>query len=156
MQVIRHSDQEIVITTVFDAPRERVFEALTSGEQIPQWLHSPSAKMKLVTCAVTLQVGGTYRYVFQRANGATIEVHGTYEEIAPPHRLIAEESYNFSPLRVRTATVLEPESDGTAMTITLRYASQEERDADYPGVAASAKEAYARLDHYLRSLRQLA
>ncbi|HXA50523.1 MAG TPA: SRPBCC domain-containing protein [Candidatus Acidoferrum sp.] len=153
MQAIKHADREIVITRAFGAPRERVFEALTTPEQIRAWLHSPSAKMDLLTCEVTPQAGGTYRYVFRRANGATIEVHGTYEEVVPPHRLVANESYNFSPLHVRTATVLEPQSNGTAMTITLRYASQEERDADFEGVAASAGEAYARLDRYCANWR---
>jgi uncharacterized protein YndB with AHSA1/START domain len=138
-----------VITRAFDAPPERVFEALTNAGQIPHWLYSPSSKMKLVMCEATPQAGGKYRYVFQRSNGATIEVHGDYEEVARPHRIVAIESYNFSPLRVRTATVLEPQNKGTAMTITLRYASQKERDDDHEGVASSASEAYDRLDRYL-------
>lgn len=39
--------------------------------------------MKLVTCEVTPKAGGIFRYVFQRANGAIIEVLGSYEGVAP-------------------------------------------------------------------------
>jgi uncharacterized protein YndB with AHSA1/START domain len=127
MQATKNADLEIVITRAFPAPPQRVFEALTNAKQIPQWLHAPSSEMKLVTCAVTPKIGGGYRYVFQRASGATIEVLGTYEEVTPPSRIVAIETFNFSPLRVQTSTALKPQNRSTAMTITLRYASQKER-----------------------------
>jgi uncharacterized protein YndB with AHSA1/START domain len=82
MPAIKHADLEIVIARAFDATPERVFEALTNAEQIPHWLYSPSSKMKLVMCEATPEAGGKYRYVFQRSNGATIEVHGDDDHAA--------------------------------------------------------------------------
>src|SRR6266545_613123 len=50
------SDREIVITRVFDAPRELVFEALTNSEHVPQW-YGPRG-WTLPVCDIDLRPGG--------------------------------------------------------------------------------------------------
>jgi len=147
MQVTTPSDNEIVLVQTFAAPRKAVFSALTNAEQLAAWL-KPTA-MSLVSCEVDLRVGGKLRYVFARPNGRRIEVRGTFGIVERPHRFAYVESYDFSPLEVQVTTSLEGAGKKTILTQTLRYASKQERDEDYPGVTESAKEVFANLNRYL-------
>ncbi|HXS16552.1 MAG TPA: SRPBCC domain-containing protein, partial [Polyangiaceae bacterium] len=54
-------NQEIVLVRVFDAPRERVFEAWTNPELFKQWWVPKSMDMVLRSCEMDVRVGGTYR-----------------------------------------------------------------------------------------------
>ena len=147
VQVTTPSDNEIVLVQTLVAPREAVFAAFTNAEQLATWL-KPTA-MSLVSCEVDLRVGGKLRYVFERPNGRRIEVRGTFGVVERPHRFVYVESYDFSPLKVQVTTSLEEAGETTILTQTLRYASQQERDKDYPGVTESAKEVFTNLDRYL-------
>ncbi|MCG3130561.1 MAG: hypothetical protein FLDDKLPJ_01326 [Phycisphaerae bacterium] len=147
MRATKPSDHEIVLTQSFAAPREAVFAALTDAGEVAVWLQ-PTA-MTLVSFEVDLRVGGSLRYVFERPNGRRIEVRGGIEAVEPPHRFVYLESYDFSPLKVRVTTALEEAGKKTVLTQTLRYASKQERDEDYPGVTESSKEVFANLDRYV-------
>jgi hypothetical protein len=69
--------------------------------------------------------------------------------IYPPRQWIYTETYDFSPLTVRVATRLDEVNGTTVFRQTLRYASKRERDEDFDGVAASAREIYHKLERYL-------
>lgn len=152
MQATKPSDTEILLTQKFAAPRETVFAALTKVEHLSAWMR-PTA-MALVSCEVDLRVGGRLRYVFERPNGRKIEVRGTFEAVDPPHRFVYTETYDFSPLKVLVTTSLEEADEKTIFKQTLRYSSKQERDEDFPGVATSSTDAYAKLDRYLAQLGQ--
>ena len=144
------SDREIVLTRLFDAPRELVYEAMTKPEHIRRWMQATG--MTLVGCEVDLRPGGNFRYTFERPGGRRIEVRGAYESVDPPRQFVYRESYDFSPLEMQVTTSLEAEGDATVFRQRLQYASKGERDEDYPGVAQSSQEAYARLEAYLAEL----
>jgi len=61
------SDQEIVITRVFNAPRRLVFEAWTKPEHVRLW-YGPR-DLTLSVCEIDLRPGGSYRYVLRDASG---------------------------------------------------------------------------------------
>ena len=151
MQATRPSDREIVLTRTFAAPRQAVFDALTQTNHLVRWMQPTT--MPLVTCAVDLRAGGSFRYVFQRSSGARIEVRGAYQSVDPPRLLVYTETYDFSPLEVRVTTALDQTGSETVFTQTMTYASKRERDDDFDGVATSAAEVYANLERYLRSSR---
>ena len=111
MQASKPSDNQIVLTQAFAAPREAVFAALTQPEQILAWM-KPS-HMTLVACEVDLRVGGKLRYVFERPNGRKIEVRGVFEAVDPPRRFAYAESYDFSPLKVQVSTELQAAGEKT-------------------------------------------
>jgi uncharacterized protein YndB with AHSA1/START domain len=147
MRATKPSDTEILLTQTFTAPRAAVFAALTEPEQIRAWM-KPSA-MTLVDVEMDLRVGGELRYVFARPNGRRLEVRGTVDAVDPPSGFVYAESYDFSPLQVHVTMSLEEAGGKTRFTQRLRYFSQQERDADYPGVAESSKEAFAGLERHL-------
>ncbi len=151
MQATKPSDREIVLTQKFAAAREAVFNALTQANHIVHWMKT--TKMPLVACEVDFRAGGSFRYVFQRASGVRLEVRGAYETVEPPRRFVYAETYDFSPLKVLVTTALEQIGSETFFEQTITYSTKEERDADFDGVAASSKEAYANLARYLASSR---
>jgi uncharacterized protein YndB with AHSA1/START domain len=106
--------------------------------------------MSLAEAHVDGRAGGSFRYVFQRPSGKKIEVRGAYSAFDPPRGFAYVETYDFSPLRLDVTTALEEAGGETRLTQTLRYASAQERDDDFDGVATSSREAYAKLARYLR------
>ena len=152
MQVTKADELEIRLTQKFDASREMLFATLTQSAHIQHWMQA--AGMTLVACEVDLRAGGGFRYTFERPSGRRIEVRGAYETVDAPRQFTYRESYDFSPLQMQVTTSLESEGDGTVFRQTLRYGSREERDEDYPGVAQSSREAYARLEAYLAKLEK--
>src|SRR6185503_11110819 len=104
MQVTKPSDRKIVLTRTFDAPRQKVFNALTKPDHVPRWFQPK--QMSLVTYQADFRAGGTFRYVFQRPSGRKIEMRGDYTEVDPPRRWVHQETYDFSPLKLLVTTVL--------------------------------------------------
>ncbi len=83
--------RELVITRVFDAPRELVFKAWTDPELFTQWwgpkdFTSPAAKMDV-------RVGGTYLACMRSPDGQDFWSTGTYREVSPPERLVFTDSF---------------------------------------------------------------
>lgn len=147
MQVTKPSDREIVIQWTFNAPRQRVFEAMTQPERIKRWLQARD--MSLVECEIDLRVGGAWRQVFQRANGKKIELRGVYQQVSAPARIVNTETYDFSPLKLVVTTELADTNDKALLTLSLLYPTTKERDTDYDGVVESVEAIYPRLEEYL-------
>lgn len=148
MHVEQPSDRETVLARTFPAPRQIVFDAMTQPEHIIHWMAATG--MSLAQCEVDPRAGGALRYVFQRGNGRRIEVRGVFEQVDPPHGFVYLESYDFSPLEVRVSTSFAASGSTTQFRQVLAYASKRERDEDFEGVATSSKEAFLRLENYLR------
>ncbi|MEZ4455280.1 MAG: SRPBCC family protein [Gemmatimonadales bacterium] len=142
-------DQEIVIRRTFAAPRELVFDAFTVPALVAQWLYGPS-DWTFPVCEIDLRVGGRYRYVWEKPKtGERMEMTGVYQEITPPERIVATETFdNDWTQGGATSTLVLTERDGvTTMINTMRYSSREARD----GVLRSPMESglsagYDRLD----------
>ena len=64
LRVTTPGDREIVLTRTFDAPRGRVFEALTDPALLPRWLAGPPG-WSMVVCENDLKVGGRFRHVWR-------------------------------------------------------------------------------------------
>jgi uncharacterized protein YndB with AHSA1/START domain len=107
----------------------------------------------LVACDVDLRAGGSFRHVFQRSSGAKIEVRGAYTLVDPPNRFEYTETYDFSPLQLQVAITLDQVGGDTVFKQTIVYASKQQRDEDFNGVATSAAEVYASLARHLESPR---
>ena len=146
------SDREVAMTRVFDAPRELVFEAWTSPAHVPHWLLGPEG-WEMPICEIDLRPGGSWRYVWRKADGTEMEMDGDFNEVAPPERIVNTERWGGDwPETVNTVTFAK-EDGRTTVTITVLYPSQEARDAAIDtGMVDGANESFARLDERLRSL----
>lgn len=104
LKVTTPTDREIVMTRVFDAPREMVFEAFTKPELLKRWF-GPRG-WSLVDCEVDLKVGGAFRFVLQGPDGKNMGMRGTYRELMPPERSVHVESFDDFPGESVVTTVL--------------------------------------------------
>src|SRR6266550_5506241 len=155
LKLTAQGDREIVMTRALDAPRRLAFDAFTKPELVKQWLLGPPG-WSMPICEIDLRVGGAYRYVWRRdSDGSEMGMGGVYREIAAPERLVATDKFEqpWYPGEAVDTTVLVEQGGKTTITQTVRYQSQEARDAVIKsgmerGVAAS----YDRLAELLASL----
>ena len=88
------SDNELAISRVFDAPRERVFAATSTPETIRRWLLGPPG-WDMSECAIEAKAGTPYRFAWRNSgNGAAIGLGGTITEAVAPERLVATERFD--------------------------------------------------------------
>jgi uncharacterized protein YndB with AHSA1/START domain len=142
------TDRELVMTRVFDAPRGMVFDALTKPELLKKWLLGPPG-WTMPVCEIDLRVGGKYRYVWQNAEGRSMGMGGTFQEIMRPSRIVATEVYEeyWTGGETLVTTELAETRSKTTLSTTVRYASREARDAAIKMGATKGLEAsYDRLD----------
>jgi uncharacterized protein YndB with AHSA1/START domain len=148
------SDTDILITRVFDAPAERVFDAYTKPEHVRRWWGFETSEW--LVCDVDLRVGGTWRYVV-RDEGMEVGFHGEYREIERPHRLVTTEVYEGIPdpgpenHAVNVVTLDEAEGT-TTLTVLVQMPDRESRDALLEsGMESGLQVSYDRLEELVRS-----
>lgn len=85
-------DQELVITRIFDAPRELVWKAWTEPERVKRWW-GPNGFTAPV-CTIDLRVGGTFLYCMRSPDGKDYWNTGVYREIVEPERIVCTDSFS--------------------------------------------------------------
>jgi uncharacterized protein YndB with AHSA1/START domain len=150
------SEEQILITRTFDAPRHLVYEAWTTPELVKRWWN---AKRGEVTVAeIDLRVGGRWRYVMMTPDGFEVGFHGEYREIVPNERIVSTEIYEGVPDADETGGTLNTatfaEADGrTRLTILVEAPNKEVRDAIIEsGMEAGLQDALDLLEEVAASL----
>jgi uncharacterized protein YndB with AHSA1/START domain len=128
LTVTTPTDREILMTRVFDAPRDLVFDVWTKPEHLPHWLLGPEG-WTMPVCEVDLRPGGAWHFVWRRADGTEMEMRGVYREVAPPERVVSTESWGGDWPETLNTLVLSEENGKTTLTNTVLYPSKEARDA---------------------------
>ena len=120
------SDREILITRLFSAPREVVFDAWTKAEHVANWWDP--AGIPLAVSEIDLRPGGAFRFVHRAPRGVGPAFTGTYREIVPPARLVFTTPAPAGGESVGTL-LFEARDGQTLLTMTIASASKEARDA---------------------------
>lgn len=135
------ADGVFTITRVFDAPRERVWDAWTQAEQLGRWF-GPKGSATTVL-AFDLRPGGRL-HASMDGPGGRIWARFDYREVVPPSRLawlhgfsnaegerMRAPFFDVWPLELLTTVVFEAEGEGTRVTLTWEpfEASEAERRA---------------------------
>ena len=147
------TDEQILITREFDAPKHLVYKAWTTPELVKRWW---SARRGEVTLAeIDLRVGGKWRYVMIASEGFEVGFHGEYREIVPEERLVSTEVYEGMPEGEALDTLTLTESDGrTTLTLLVEHSSKEHRDAHInSGMEDGLQDALDLLEQVAVSLR---
>jgi uncharacterized protein YndB with AHSA1/START domain len=127
------TDEQILITREFDAPRHLVYEAWTTPELVRRWW--PGLRGEMTSAEIDLRVGGQWRYVMVATGGFEVAFHGEFREIVPNERIVNTEVYEMpdapplppedEPLNIVTFT----EAGGrTTLTLLVQCTSKELRD----------------------------
>jgi uncharacterized protein YndB with AHSA1/START domain len=128
------SDVELVITRVFDAPRELVWKAWTDPEQMKKW--SAPKGFTIPISEGELRPGGAWRSMMVSPDGMELKLGGVYREIVEPERLVFTHAWT-SPTQSRetlcTVTLVE-RGNKTEMTFRQTgFASTDARDSHNDG-----------------------
>jgi len=92
----------LVITRIFDAPRELVWKAWTDAEQMMRWWGP--IPFTAPVCKIDLRVGGKYLFCMRSPEGQDFWSTGTYKEITPVERLVYTDSFSDAAGNVVAAT----------------------------------------------------
>jgi uncharacterized protein YndB with AHSA1/START domain len=144
------SDREIVITRIFDAPRDLVFKVVTDPNLIPQWW----GPKRLTTTVDKMDVrpGGVWRFVQRDPDGNEFAFNGVYREIVPPKRDVHTFEFEGMPGHVILETsALEEHNGKTKLMVTDLFQTVEDRDGMFKsGMKEGATETMDRLEELLK------
>src|SRR5437867_7461985 len=134
------SDREIVMSRVFDAPRELVFEVCSKPEHIPNWWGP--REQKIISCELDFRVGGKWRFVTRGPDGKEHGFHGVFKVIVTSRKVVQTFNYEGIPPghEVVETAIYEDVGGKTKLTTTSRYQSK----ADLDGMVSSGMERGAR------------
>lgn len=146
------SDREIRVERIFNAPRERVWRAMSDPALVAQWWGRGN---KLVIERDEIERGGHWRYVEHSPEG----VHGfegRYREVVPGERVVRTFEWDGMPgyVIVESAT-LEDLGDGRTRLVSVSlFHTTEERDGFLgSGMEGGMNESYAALDRVLAAMQ---
>lgn len=152
---------EIVMTRVFDAPRELVFAAFTEARHLEQWWGPEGFGTRVEKCEA--RVGGETRYVMVSGDGTEYPAEGVYLEFEPPLRFVTTDEFGDDykgkvdddlPTGTVLTAVFEALDEKTRLTLTLRHQNVAyRRKHEDMGVVAGWNSSFDCLDRYLEETK---
>jgi uncharacterized protein YndB with AHSA1/START domain len=130
------TDQEVLITRIFDAPREQVFRAWTDPAEVAAWYGPEHVDTPRERIHIDLRVGGRYELTMvQRGGGAEFAIGYEIVELVEPE-LIVLRSDPMPEVGMHEGTVLRVEfhDHGSKTRMTLS-------DGPYPPAGRGHAEA---------------
>jgi len=142
-------ERQIRAERVFNAPREKVYEAMTDPELIPKWW---GRRQDTTTVSeMNVEVGGRWHFVCESTDGKH-EFSGVFRELEPPERVVQTFEWDGMPGYISVDVAeLEDLGDGRTRVIsTSTFHFAEERDGMLSsGMETGMGETYDRLAELL-------
>ncbi|MGH7177468.1 MAG: SRPBCC domain-containing protein [Tepidisphaeraceae bacterium] len=155
------SEREILITRVFDAPRDLVWQAWTDPRHIAQWW-GPRGFTTRVT-ELDLRAGGAWRYVMTGPDGTEYPVKGVFREVVPPERIVTSDEFDEGfqavssadlPRGIVMTCIFDDVGRKTKLTLKVAHASAEERAKhEKMGVVGGWQSSFDCLDEFLATMQ---
>jgi uncharacterized protein YndB with AHSA1/START domain len=151
------TDEQILITREFDAPKELVYEAWTTPELVRRWWSGDRGEMTV--CEIDLRVGGKWRYAMVANGGQDVAFHGEFREIVPNERVVSTEAYEGIPdadehATLNTLTFTDLDGGRTLMEVLVVHPTKFGRDMHIDsGMEGGMQEAMDHLEQVAVSLR---
>ena len=156
------AERELVISRVFDAPRELVFKTWTEPEHFVRWWGPKDYTTPF--CKIDLRPGGVMHHCMRSPDGRDIWSKGVFREIVVPERLVLTDSfadaqgnvvpaahYGMSPdwpLEALVTVTFDEHAGGKKTKLTVRHAGIPP-GADRDGAQQGWSESLERLAEYL-------
>jgi uncharacterized protein YndB with AHSA1/START domain len=141
-------ERDIRIERIFDAPRDRVWKAMTDPKLVAQWWGRGN---KLVVEKMEVERGGHWRFVEHSPEGAH-GFEGRFAEVTPPERVVQTFEWDGMPGHVALETMtLEDLGDGrTRLVSTSLFMTAQDRDGMVQsGMEGGLNQSYEALDRLL-------
>jgi uncharacterized protein YndB with AHSA1/START domain len=123
------ADREIVITRVFDAPRELIWKAWTDPKQIVQWW-GPRGFTTTID-EMDVRPGGAWRLTMHGPDGTDYPNQNVFIEVVKPERIVYSLTGGKQGDRGTQAEVtwtFEPQGNKTQLTLRMLFPSAEARE----------------------------
>ena len=147
-----NADREIVISRIFDAPRELVWEAWTNPQHVAQWW-GPNGFSTTIE-KMDVRAGGVWKQTMRGPDGMEYPNESVFQEVVKPERIVFSHGGGKkggpSVHKVMTWT-FEAIGEKTKLTIHQLYSSAAdcERVVKEFGAIEGGKQTLARLAEYL-------
>ena len=145
------SEREIRVERIFNAPREKVWRAVTEPELITRWWGRGN---KIVIERDERVRGGHWRYV-EHSDQGVHGFEGRYREVTPPERTVRTFEWDGMPghVIIETATFEDLGDGRTKLVSVSQFHTTEERDGMLgSGMEGGMNASYAALDRVLASM----
>ena len=117
-------EQKIVITRIFDAPRELVWKAWTEPERVKRWWGPKDFTAPVIK--IDFRVGGVYLYCMRSPEGKDYWSTGVYREIVRLERIVSTDSFADENGNVVPATYYGMSEDWPLqLLVTVRFDEHE-------------------------------
>lgn len=144
--IIEPGVQEIVMTRVFDAPRELLFKVVNDPELRSQWW-GPS-RLDTTVEKMDVRHGGAWRILQKDTDGTVHAFRGVYHVVDAPSYTVNTFEYEGVPghVALETATFEDVGGGKTRLTVKSVFQSLEDRDGMVSsGMESGASEGWDRL-----------
>ena len=130
------ADQEVLITRIFDAPRERVFRAWTDPDHVAAWYGPEHMEAPRERIRIDLRVGGRWELTMvQRGGGGEFSIgYDILELVAPELIVLRSDPMPDVGMHEPTVTRVEFHDHGAKTRVTLA-------DGPYPAGSRGHAEA---------------
>jgi uncharacterized protein YndB with AHSA1/START domain len=149
---IASEEKELVLTRVFDAPRELVFKVWTDAKHLARWW-GPH-RFTNPFCDLDLRPGGAILIHMRGPDGVVYPMTGVYQDVVPPERLVftsAALDLDGNPMfEVLTTVTFAEESGKTKQILRARVIKKTAQAAPYlAGMEAGWTQTLERLAAYV-------
>jgi uncharacterized protein YndB with AHSA1/START domain len=147
-----NEEQELVLTRVFDAPRELVFKVWTDPKHVARWW-GPHRFTNPV-CELDLRPGGAILIHMRGPDGTVYPMTGVYQEIVRPERLVftsaALDASGNPMFEILTTVTFDEENGKTKQILRARVMKRTAQAAPYlAGMEAGWTQSLERLAAYV-------
>lgn len=111
----RSAGGELVVTRIFDAPRELVWKAWTDPQHFMRWWGPKDFTAPY--CTMDFREGGKYLYSMRSPEGRDYWSTGVYMEIVPLERIVYSDSFSDAEGNVVPATYYDMGTDFPLETV---------------------------------------
>ncbi|WP_040792700.1 SRPBCC family protein [Nocardia paucivorans] len=146
--VTAEGDREIRVERIFNASRERVWNAYSRIEQLAQWWGRGN---RIDIERWEFRKGGHWRFV-EHADGETNGFEGRFREIVPQERIMQSFEWDGMPAHVsiESATFIDLGDGRTKVVTVSQFHTPAERDGMLgSGMAEGLEQSYRALDELL-------
>jgi uncharacterized protein YndB with AHSA1/START domain len=123
-------DPVIVMSRIFDAPRDLVWQVCTEPKHIVHWWGGQGFSNP--ACEMDLRPGGAWLHVMRTSDGSELTFNFVFLEVEPPERLVwrpAETHAGGPPFVTQTMTFEDLGDQRTRWTLVARTNSFADRDS---------------------------
>src|SRR5579864_3645921 len=148
------ADRELVVTRVFDAPRELVFEAWTDPQHLVQWWGPNGFTTTLQEMDV--RPGGLWRMIMHGPDGRDYKNRIVFIDVAKPERLVYKHDPDEScePVHFETTVTFADRAGKTEVALRMLFPTAEAREfvASKYGAIEGAHQTIGRLAEHLTQM----